>query len=473
MSPIKDFKLVYEALNKQNTFSEGDTVAGTVSFTLTEQTKVKCIFVKVKGAAHVHWSDGTGERRRSHNAHRKLFKEKEYLVTENADGTELPKGDHQYKFRLKIPQGSFPSSFKGYHGKIVYHLAAKISRSWHLPSVEQTELNFVSRALPLNSQATGPNCGSVGKEVGVFSKEHIRMSATVDKKVCSPGDTISIVANISNSSSKKMKPKFSVEQRTMYRAHASSKLSVISVCKMVGDTLKQSEETVSGQLTIPADVNCCVHNCDIISVEHYVKVYLDISFSIDPEVKLPLVIIPFSLETLQPAGAAGPFPPGVAGPYPAGAFGGPSKSDFPPPAVAMGPYPAGAVGAPSYSNFPPPAVAMGPYPAGVVGAPSYSNFPPPAFPTGSYGAPTAPGAYGYPAPGPTQPGNTAGGYNNQWPQQAPPYSFPTGAFPPPSVQHQGPTAPPQFQLGEDLPSYTSLYPPVPDTFAGNGLDKKN
>uniref|UniRef100_A0A671Y5A4 Arrestin C-terminal-like domain-containing protein n=1 Tax=Sparus aurata TaxID=8175 RepID=A0A671Y5A4_SPAAU len=461
MSPIKDFKLMYEALNKQNIFTDGDTVAGTVTFTLTEQTKVKCILVKVKGVARVHWTDGTGERRRSHSDHRKFFKDKAYLVTENADGRskkrvdafrllaqlntwnyELPKGDHQYKFRLKIPQGSFPSSFKGFHGKIAYTLTAKISRSWHLPSIEETVLNFISRALPPVSQ--GPNCGSVGKEVGVFSKEHIRMSATVDKKVC---DTLSIVANISNSSSKKMKPKFSIEQKTTYRAHASHNLSVISVCKMVGETLKQSEETISGQLTIPADVNCSVHNCDIISVEHYVKVYLDISFSVDPEVKLPLVIIPFGLATLQPGGAVGP--------YPAGAFGGPSKSDFPPPAVAMGPYPAGAVGAPSYSDFPPPAVAMGPYPAGAVGAPSYSSFPPPAFPAGPYGVPTAPGAYGYPAPGPTQPSNTAGGYSNQWPQQ-----------------HQGPTAPPQFQQGEDLPTYTSLYPPVPDTFTGNGSDKK-
>lgn len=88
------------------------------------------------------------------------------------------------------------------------------------------------------------------------------------------GDTLSIVANISNSSSKKMKPKFSIEQKTTYRAHASHNLSVISVCKMVGETLKQSEETISGQLTIPADVNCSVHNCDIISVEHYVKVMM-------------------------------------------------------------------------------------------------------------------------------------------------------------------------------------------------------
>ena len=89
------------------------------------------------------------------------------------------------------------------------------------------------------------------------------------------------------------------------------------------------------------------------------QVYLDISFAFDPEVRLPLVIVPSLSATL---------PPG---------------EDF------------------------------GPYPAGAVGGPSYSNFPPPAFPTGSYGAPTAPGAYGYPAPGPTQPGNTASGYNNQ------------------------------------------------------------
>lgn len=171
------------------------------------------------------------------------------------------------------------------------------------------------------------------------------------------------------------------------------------------------------------------------------QVYLDISFAFDPEVRLPLVIVPSLSATLPPGEDFGPYPPG--------AVGGPSKSDFPPPAVAMSPYPAVAVGAPSYNDFPPPAI-----------------------PTGPYGVHTAPGAYGYPAPGPTQPGNTASGYNNQWPQQAPPYSFLPPAFPPPSVQHQGPTAPPHFQQGEDLPTYTSLYPPVPDTFTGNGSDKK-
>lgn len=129
--------------------------------------------------------------------------------------------------------------------------------------------------------------------------------------------------------------------------------------------------------------------------------YLDISFAIDPELKLPLVLVPF-LSSLQS---------GMAG---------------------------------------------GLYPAGAVGAPSYSDFPPPAFPPGPFPVPTAPGAFGYPGPAPTQHVN-ASGYNNQWPQQVPPYGFPAAAYPPSVGPHLTPTAPPLFQQGEP-PNYASLYP---------------
>lgn len=86
MSPIKDFKLIYETLNKEDTFSEGDTVAGTVSLTLAEETKVKSLVVKVKGEARVHWTEGTGDRKRTRSDHRRYFKDKEYLVAENSKG---------------------------------------------------------------------------------------------------------------------------------------------------------------------------------------------------------------------------------------------------------------------------------------------------------------------------------------------------------------------------------------------------
>lgn len=86
MSPIKDFKLVYVAPNKENVFSGGDTVAGKVTFKLKEETKVKGVVVKVKGEARVHWTDGTGDRKRSHNDHRRYFKDKAVLVEEGKTG---------------------------------------------------------------------------------------------------------------------------------------------------------------------------------------------------------------------------------------------------------------------------------------------------------------------------------------------------------------------------------------------------
>ncbi len=132
------------------------------------------------------------------------------------------------------------------------------------------------------------------------------------------------------------------------------------------------------------------------------QVYLDISFAIDPEVKLPLVIVPSSF-------------------------------------AALG-------------------VASGPYPAGAVGGPSYSDFPPPAFPTGPYPLPSGPNAYGYPALDPSQHANMTSGYNSQWPQQAPPCGFPSAAYPPSMVQPQVPVAPPVFKQ-EEPPAYTSISPP--------------
>lgn len=86
MSPIKEFYLVYNVLNSEETFSEGDTVGGTVSFTLTKETKVKSILVKLKGQAYVSWEEGMGDDRRSYSDHRRYFKVKEYLVAPSQGG---------------------------------------------------------------------------------------------------------------------------------------------------------------------------------------------------------------------------------------------------------------------------------------------------------------------------------------------------------------------------------------------------
>lgn len=86
MSPIKDLKLICEALNKEGAFSEGDVVEGAVTFTLTKQTKVKSLLVKVKGDARVRWTEGSGDDESTYSDHRRYFKVKQYVVAENAKG---------------------------------------------------------------------------------------------------------------------------------------------------------------------------------------------------------------------------------------------------------------------------------------------------------------------------------------------------------------------------------------------------
>lgn len=82
MSPIKELKVVYEALNEEGTFSAGDTIAGTVTFTLTKDTKVKSVWVKLKGDANVRWTEEHGEVWITYSAHKRYFKVKKDLVDE-------------------------------------------------------------------------------------------------------------------------------------------------------------------------------------------------------------------------------------------------------------------------------------------------------------------------------------------------------------------------------------------------------
>ncbi|KAG7489404.1 hypothetical protein JOB18_011376 [Solea senegalensis] len=304
MSPIKDLFLSYEAVNAERVFSEGDILTGTLSLTLSKDTRVKAIFVKVKGDARVKWTEGSGEDSTTYSAHIRYFKLKEYLLAENGKGTALSKGVHLFKFTFQIPYGDMPSSFKGKHGSIVYMLEAKVKKSWRWPSKAQAEFNLVSNVLRyFGLTAMCPQGGSVKKTMGVFSKRVVQLHAVMNRKVCSPGDSFSVVATIRNPSSKTIKPKCGLYQEIVYRVKGSNKTCVERLCRIVGDAIMpNSDETVIWQMNVPPNAIYTMSNCDIISVIYYVKAYLDISFAFDPEVVLPLVVIPATFAQLEPDG---------------------------------------------------------------------------------------------------------------------------------------------------------------------------
>ncbi|XP_026043624.1 arrestin domain-containing protein 3-like [Astatotilapia calliptera] len=302
MSPIKDFNVIYTATNDDDTVSPGDIIVGAVIFRLTKDVKVKSVSLKIKGDAFAQWSDGDTK----YFAQRRYFKVKSYVVEKNPKGTVLPQGVNSLFFAFKLPDCDMPSSFQGKNGRISYIMEAKIARSWHWSSDSQKEIKFMSRSSPHTVQMMDPQSGSVSKNMGGRSRGQVQMSATINRGVCSPGETLSVVAKICNSSSKEMRPKFKLQQKIVYSCKKHTNPTFKTLCKMVGDTISpNSEQTVSCKIKIPGDIAPTLHNCDIISVEYYVKVYLDISFAFDPEVTFPLVILPSRLASIWPDEALG------------------------------------------------------------------------------------------------------------------------------------------------------------------------
>ncbi|KAG8012117.1 Arrestin domain-containing protein 3 [Nibea albiflora] len=428
MPSVENLTMTYDALNEHGTFSEGDTITGKLALVLSKDTKIESLFVKAKGDADVRWTVRRGEHNHTYSAHRRYFKLKQFLIPENAKG------------------GSMPSSFRGHHGKIVYKLEAKLSRSWKFDRKVDKEINFVSKTIPNLQHLMTQQVGSTNKEMWFFSRGDVHMDVTVDRRAYAPGETITIVAKVNNASSKEMTPKFSLNREMVYRAVGDTKYDKCTILKLSENTIQpNTQQEARCKMTIPRGQTQTINNCDIISLEYYLKVYLDISFSSDPEVKFPVVIIPPDLAPSQFHGHA-------MGPYPKSAVGAPSNSDFPSLPVGMGQYPAGAIGGPSNSNFPPPAAAMGPYPAsphaggyGYPGAQSYSA-PPPAYPA--------------------QPAHVSGGYNNPVPQRPSPYGTPFSSSSSSPVLHPPPTAPafhPPPYAPEAQPSPPSAPVYVPPT----------
>uniref|UniRef100_A0A3Q2QEU3 Arrestin domain-containing protein 3 n=1 Tax=Fundulus heteroclitus TaxID=8078 RepID=A0A3Q2QEU3_FUNHE len=420
--------------NYENIFSEGDVVTGQVTLSLSKETKVKKLFVKAKGDADVRWTRQRDDRTKTYHAHRRYFKLKQHLIPEDSEGR-----------RSGCSIQNMPSSFRGIHGSIVYKLEAKLSRSWRMDSTADKELTFVSKSFSNFNTLLVPD--STEKETGIFSKGQVHIDATVNKTAFTPG-----IAKVNNATSRNMTPKFKLIRTIEFLANGDSKNEEYSVQKVVDKVIKpHTKHEVRCELQVPTDEMPSIENCDIISVFHQLKVYLDISFAFDPEIIFPLVIAhPMFRDRVS----------GNLGPYPVEGFGGPTNSDFPPPAVAGGLYPSlpscGPYGYPGAQgpSAPPPA-----YPEVHNGPPgAYPPQPPPM-----YSVPQAPFPYGPPPSFSSSSSPAAPAFNvpPSGPQIQPPFpsTIPSapGLNPPPSAPDM--SADFLSQTNDDPPAYQLLFPP--------------
>ena len=151
--------------------------------------------------------------------------------------------------------------------------------------------------------------GNVAKNVGTFSKGQVQMNATMERGVYAPGmlnathactcflitkpyesvslkdkkinlvflcigQTLAVTAHVKNFSTKKIRPKYTLNQAVMYwsqRKIASRAKILIQVSS--GNVIEpNTEKKFICSLPIPVDALPSINNCQIISVEYFLQV---------------------------------------------------------------------------------------------------------------------------------------------------------------------------------------------------------
>ncbi|XP_042580565.1 arrestin domain-containing protein 3-like isoform X2 [Cyprinus carpio] len=370
---IKEFSLHYDSINESNTFSSGDIVEGRVVLEVTKEIKVDSFFVKLTGDAHVSWTEGSGDDEKTYSDHERYFKLKQYFIQESSkkDGPVIMPGSHVFPFRFQLPQQNMPPSFKGFRGWVKYVLTVNLSRPWKSTSSTHTELNFVLRNDGTSDHLLQPQSATQDKKMKLFGSGKMSMNVTAEKTGYMQGETIKIFVDIDNSSSRDVKLKYSLRQQQTFIAGRRTKRAYKDIVKETRDRIPSGEKSkFIVDMTLPHDLNVTIENCRILKVQYELKVYLDVSFASDPEVKFPVVILPAEQQCPPWQG-----PPGGVQPYP------PPQPNLVPYPGELPPPPAGL-----YPNLYDPTVL--PYPEAAAGV--YPNPNPHAIQPGFQPAPSAP-----------------------------------------------------------------------------------
>ncbi|XP_060763068.1 arrestin domain-containing protein 3-like [Neoarius graeffei] len=434
MSTIKQLSLTYDPINSSNTFTNGDVINGQVILEVNKEVTIDALYIKCKGDAKVSWSERRNDTHYHYSASERYFKLKQYFIQDPAKkGTDDPgvvltsgelygnvvkPGRHVYPFCFQLPHGNFPPSFTGHHGSVKYILEVTLDRSWKMDRTEKKEITFSPKLTGINLMS--PQTGCVDKKMNIFSSGSTSVKSTVDKMGYMKGEVIKVSNDVNNSSSRDLKLKYSLEQKQSYFAQGRSKRSCRNIFKIVGDPIPSGvRQTVNTDLTLPDNLDMSITNCNIMKVDYVFKVYLDVPYGSDPEIKFPLIILPAAMmvapQQNQPAFQPNRNPSGP---------GYNQVWNQPPPQPAFGPSPPGATFGAAPGFYP------GPYPSPMcpeAAPPSYEALYPNASAPGFNPAPSAP---------PFNPQCAPMGYPN----------------PPVPQQHPVPSAP-QFYPGPAGPGY--------------------
>uniref|UniRef100_A0A3Q2SYX3 Arrestin domain-containing protein 4 n=1 Tax=Fundulus heteroclitus TaxID=8078 RepID=A0A3Q2SYX3_FUNHE len=281
-----------------------------VTVEMAKDCQIDSLYIKFKGKAEVRWTERHGQTTHVYHSKDKYFSVRQYFIRDknskddqktlvvNQSGetysSVVPPGIHVYPFSFQFPHQNIPSSFKGADGKIIYLLEAVLSRSMRMDSKESIAMNFVAKG-DLNPVPgiMEPQHESKDKKMKLFTSGTVAMDVNLEKSGFFQGEGLKVVAFIKNDSSREIKPKYCIYRKHSFFARGKRRVHTKDLIKDVGTPIPPSaSENVTKVIPIPQDAEPSILNCSIIKAEHRLRVYLDVKYASDPEIKFNIFILP-------------------------------------------------------------------------------------------------------------------------------------------------------------------------------------
>uniref|UniRef100_A0A9J7XTH5 Arrestin domain-containing protein 3 n=1 Tax=Cyprinus carpio carpio TaxID=630221 RepID=A0A9J7XTH5_CYPCA len=185
------------------------------------------------------------------------------------------------------------TSFEGKHGSVRYWVKAELHRPWLLPMKTKKEFT-VFEHIDINTPLLlSPQAGTKEKTLCCWfcTSGPISLSAKIERKGYTPGESIQIFAEIENCSSRMVVPKAAIYQTQTFFAKGKIKEIKQLVANIRGESLSSGKtETWNGKMLKIPPVSPSILDCSIIRVEYSLMVYVDIPGAMNLSLNLPLVV---------------------------------------------------------------------------------------------------------------------------------------------------------------------------------------
>ncbi|KAL0979755.1 hypothetical protein UPYG_G00189210 [Umbra pygmaea] len=295
---IKVFSIEYDTINLQNTFTNGDHLTGRITVDVSKNTKIKSITFVAKGKATVRWTERYGPHSTVvYYASEKYFKIEHNILKKGTgnDGEIICPGKHVFPFTFQIPDRNMPCSFKAHPGKIVYSLEAKLHRSMKLAKTARTTFTFISKADMTLPGLMEPQYVTTDKNIVFFASGNIALNMHTERIGYQQGEVLKVTADVINSSTRNVKPIFYFYLKKSFYARGKRKVDTHNLVKEKGESVPSStKNTVTRFIPIAAELTPSILNCHIIRLEYRLKVVLKVALTKNPEIKLPVIVLPAS-----------------------------------------------------------------------------------------------------------------------------------------------------------------------------------